>query len=311
MRRRLGIAAAVLVAAVGVAAVYVHDRVTSLDVEQVTPDVHVIYGLGGNVGVLKTAEGAVVVDTMTFRSQGARIREIAEEVGGGPVQAVINTHYHRDHTHGNPGFPPGTRVVATERTLDYLEAFDASYWQGKAGETLPNDVFDDQRELHIGGKTIRALYLGRGHTGGDLVVLFVEDRVLHTGDLVFNRRYPNIDLEAGGSVREWIHTLDRVLQLDFDRVIPGHGPVTDRQGVVDFQRFLRQLWQVAQDAAQRKVPLEQFLATRALTEDAGYETIGVPFVFRLDRRFVLRRAWEEATGAVKPAHVPRATRRGP
>jgi glyoxylase-like metal-dependent hydrolase (beta-lactamase superfamily II) len=311
MRRRVGIAAAVLIAALGAAAVYVHDLVTSLDTEQVTPDVHVVFGLGGNVGVLATRDGAVVVDTMTFRNQGARIHELAERLGGGPVQAVINTHYHRDHTHGNPGFPPGTRVVATERTLDYLQAFDAGYWEGEAAQTLPDDVFDDQRELHIGGKTIRALHLGRGHTGGDLVVLFVEDRVLHTGDLVFNHRYPNIDLEAGGSVREWIDTLDRVLELDFDRVIPGHGPVTDREGIRDFQRFLGQLWQVAQDAAQRQLSLEQTLATTALTEDAGYETIGVPLVFRLDRRFVLRRAWEEATGAVKPFDVPRATRRRP
>ena len=105
--------------------------------ERVTDDVHAVRGLGGNVGVLRTSAGAVVVDTMTFRIQGERIRELAERLAGGPIQVVINTHYHVDHTHGNPGFAPGTRVVATERTRDYLLALDASYWDGKAEQTLP------------------------------------------------------------------------------------------------------------------------------------------------------------------------------
>ena len=56
-----------------------------------------------------------MVDTMTFRLQGKRIRELAEQLGGGPTQAVINTHHHADHSHGNPGFAPGTRVIATQR----------------------------------------------------------------------------------------------------------------------------------------------------------------------------------------------------
>ena len=144
------------------------------------------------------------------------------------------------------------------------------------------------------------MHLGRGHTSGDLVVLFVEDRVLHLGDLFFNGRYPNIDLEAGGSVQEWIATLDRVLALDFDQVIPGHGPVTDREGIRRFQAFLRELWTQAEAAARDGKSLEETLAAVQLTEDAGYEAIRVPFVLKLDRPFVIRRAWEEATGAVKP-----------
>ncbi|HXK21199.1 MAG TPA: MBL fold metallo-hydrolase, partial [Myxococcota bacterium] len=209
----LGVALLVLVAG---GAIFVYQRISSLEVVTVTPDVHVIYGLGSNVGILKTSEGAIVVDTMTFRMQGREVREKAEELGGGATRAIINTHYHLDHTHGNPAFAAGLQILSTDKTLAYLHALDADYWKGDAAGTLPNDTFTDQRELQIGGKTIRLLHPGRGHTGGDLVVLFVEDRVLHTGDLFFNGRYPNIDLEAGGSVKEWADTLDRVLALDFD-----------------------------------------------------------------------------------------------
>jgi len=304
MLRKLAIGAAALVALAGAGFVWLYQEITTLETERVTPDLHVVQagGINGNVAVLATADGAVVVDTMTFRAQGARIRELAERLTGGPVQAVINTHYHPDHSHGNPGFPSGTHVVATQRTLDYMLEFDARYWSGANAGTLPNDTFDEERELRIGGKTIRTLYLGRGHTGGDLVVLFVEDRALHMGDLLFNGRYPSVDLEAGGSVEAWIATLDRALALDFDRVIPGHGPVTDRAGIERFQRFLREVWELARQAAEEGLSLErtQELARRTLTSDAGFESIGIPGILRLDRDSVVQRAFEEATGAIRP-----------
>jgi len=299
MARILGRIGLVLCLVLAVLAVYGVGRVRSLRSETVSKDVSCIFGLGGNVGVLRTSEGAVVVDTMTFRMQGERIRELAEQLGGGPVQVVLNTHWHRDHTHGNPAFPVGTKVVATERTLEHLRNRDADYWTGAAAGTLPNETFTDEHELKLGGKTIRAIHLGRGHTDGDMVVLFVEDRVLHAGDLYFNALYPNIDLESGGSVKEWGDTLDRVLALDFDRVIPGHGPVSDRAGLVAFQGFIRQLWQVAADAAAKGRTLAETQRMATLTADQGYGVMSVPFVMRLDRNFAIQRAWQEATGAVK------------
>jgi glyoxylase-like metal-dependent hydrolase (beta-lactamase superfamily II) len=304
MARLFGALAALLVFAAGALAVYVWTGIHDFEVEELTPDVHVISGWGGNVTVLRTGAGAVVVDTMTFRMQGEEIRELAEELGGGPVTAIVNTHYHRDHTHGNPGFAPGTRVVATERTLEHLRARDAAYWEGEAALTLPSDTFSEEHELRVGDKTIRSFHLGRGHTDGDLVTLFVEDRVLVTGDLLFRFRYPNIDLEAGGSVPAWIETLDRAAELDFDRVVPGHGPITDREGIRAFQGFLRELWEVGSEAAGAGLSLDETLAQAKLTTDAGYDVIGVPFVFRLDRDFVIRRAWEEATGAAGAAAAP-------
>lgn len=299
MRRAiLGMLLALLVLAAGIA-IFGYQRIRALDHEPVSGDVHAIRGLGGNVAVLRTDRGAVVVDTMTFRMQGERVRELAERLGGGPVQAIVNTHYHRDHTHGNPAFPTGTRVVATDRTREHLLARDAGYWQGAAAGTLPNETFSREHELRIGGKTIRLYNLGRGHTDGDLVVLFVEDRVAALGDLLFYRLYPRIDLEAGGSVREWIDTLDRVLALDFDRVLPGHGAVTDRSGLRAFQNLLREVWSLAETAAREGKTLEETLATASLQHDAGYGTIGIPFVYELDRASMIESAWQEATAALR------------
>jgi glyoxylase-like metal-dependent hydrolase (beta-lactamase superfamily II) len=301
--RKVGVVTAALIALVGLLAVYLYNRISLLDHEAVTDSVHVIYGVGGNVAVLRTQRGAVIVDTMTFPSQGRNIRNLAERLGGGPTQAVINTHYHADHTHGNLAWPGGTRIVATERTRAYLERFDPAFWEDSAAGSAPNDLFTDSHELRIGDKTARSYYLGRGHTGGDLVVLFVEDRVLHTGDLFFNRRYPSIDLEAGGSVQQWAETLDRVLALGFDKVIPGHGPVTDRAGLLEFQRFIAELAEYASESVAAGKSLEETLAAADLEHDEAFEEMVFLYFYRYDRDFVIRRAWEEASGIVQPAEL--------
>ncbi len=304
MARKIRVAAAIVVFVLGLVALYLYHSITSLESAHVSGDVHIVFGLGGNVGILRTAKGAVVVDTMTFPIQARGIRELATELGGGPARAIVNTHYHSDHTHGNPAWPVGIRVVSTERTQAYLNLFDSEFWQGDAAGTVPNDTFEQTHEMRIGDKTIRSYYMGRGHTDGDLVVLFVEDRVLHAGDLFFHRFYPNIDLEAGGSVRDWSATLEKVLELEFDHVIPGHGPVASREDLAGFARFMKELAQTVGQAAAKGLTLEQTLETVDLKEDEGYSPMAIPLIMNLDRDFVVKRAWEEATGVVKPVALP-------
>ncbi len=80
---------------------YVLIQLRTIEVEALSDDLFVLRGLGGNTVVLRTLEGAVVVDTMTLPMQGARIREVARELTGKDTVLLINTHHHRDHTHGN------------------------------------------------------------------------------------------------------------------------------------------------------------------------------------------------------------------
>ena len=261
----------------------------NLQIEQLDDDLFVLYGAGGNVAVLRTDAGTVVVDTMTFQYQGGRIRSVAEELTGSDVVMVINSHYHTDHTHGNPAFASGTRVVATDRTLEHMLETDAEYFDD-IEELLPNETFSGRRDIEIGGKRLGLLWPGRGHTDGDLIVFFEEESVLHTGDLYFNQHYPNIDLEGGGSVQEWSRSIDRMFEFDFDRVIPGHGPVSGVDGLRQFQGFISQLATLARDT---DFPLERFVAEANLTEDASYTEITMLVPIGLDRDFVLTRAWQE------------------
>lgn len=275
---------------------YVFLQLRTIEFERLGDDLWVLRGLGGNTAVLRTNAGTVVVDTMTLPLQGRRIRQLARELTGADTALLINTHYHIDHTHGNPAFKPGTRVLSTERTLSHLQALDADFWQGEAARLLPTETFSDHRILRVGGKTIELIHPGAGHTDGDLVVLFRDEGVLHTGDLMSNHYYPNIDLEAGGSVQRWVATLENMLRLDFTRVIPGHGETTDRLGLRQFLAFIAQLAKIGTIAAEKDMSLKQTLATDQLTEDAGYRRNRMIIPLPMDRDFVITRAWEESTG---------------
>jgi cyclase len=274
---------------------YVLVQARSLEVERLSDDLFVLRGLGGNTAVLKTDAGAVVVDSMTLQMQGERIRKKARELTGMDTTLLINTHYHLDHTHGNVAFEPGTRVVSTERTLSHLHALDAEFWEGDAARLLPTETFTDRMTLVVGGKTIELIHPGAGHTDGDLVVLFTDEGVLHTGDLMWNQYYPNIDLEAGGSVQEWVASLETLLRMDFTRVIPGHGDTTDRNGMRQFLALIAQLAEIARTAAEQGNNLEQTLQTDQLTADEGYEQLSMIVPLPMDREFVITRAWEETT----------------
>ena len=254
-----------------IGAFFAYRQTQNLNTVKVTEDLHMITGLGGNVGVLKTGEGTIIVDTMTFTSQGELIRKRAEALTGEPVKIIINTHYHGDHTHGNPGFQNGTQIISTERTLSYLKKVDQSYWEGEASNFLPNGTFVSEKEITLGNKTLKLYQLGPAHTDGDLIVYFVEDKVVHMGDVFFNKQYPNIDLEAGGSVQKWAASMEPVFNLEIDKAIPGHGELGDKTSMRQFQRFMTQLAKVGQDAARRKDDLALTLKTDQLTEDAPWK----------------------------------------
>ncbi|MDA1074280.1 MAG: MBL fold metallo-hydrolase [Proteobacteria bacterium] len=297
--KRWHMALVVVVSLLVLAGAYLFVQARSIEVEKLSEDLFVLRGFGGNTAVLRTDLGAVVVDTMTLPLQGERIRAIARELTGSETIMIINTHYHLDHTHGNPAFEPGTRVLSTERTLSHLNVLDRGFWSEDSAALLPNETFTDRHTLSVGGKTIDLIHPGPGHTDGDLVVVFKDEQTIHMGDLLFNHHYPNIDLEAGGTVTGWPSTLQNVLNLDFDRVLPGHGATTDRAGIVQFQTFLEQLAETGRQAVANSWNLDQTLANAPLTADEGYEPIVFIVSLGLDRTFVITRTWEEATGNFK------------
>jgi len=196
-----------------------------LNLIKVADDLYMIEGSGGNSVVYVTDEGVILVDDkfdQNFDEIMANIKKVTTQ----PLKYVINTHSHGDHTGSNAKMLPIAEVIAHKNTR-------ANMVKGKQ-PGLQRVVFADELELNLGGKTVQARYYGRGHTSGDIAVYFPAHKSLATGDMGANNG-PNPDYANGGSIKEWAATLDGMLKLDIQTVIPGHGPVSPRQYLVDYR----------------------------------------------------------------------------
>src|SRR5690242_2048031 len=187
-----------------------------LTMEKVTDSLYVIIGDGGNVAVLPTSEGVILVDDK-FAQDGPQILAKVKSVSDKPIRYVLNTHQHGDHTGGNAGMLAANAEIIIQKNARANMA--AANMPG-----TPRITFSDESQVFLGGKQVVARYLGRGHTNGDAVIYFPGERVLHTGDL-FTNGAPLCDTSANCSIKEWDKTLEKAMQFDVDKIIPGHGPV--------------------------------------------------------------------------------------
>ncbi len=204
-----------------------------LALHKVKDDLYEIEGDGGNVAVYITDEGVILIDDK-FDQDHQGIVDQVKSVTNQPIKYIINTHYHQDHSGGNAKFLPTAEIISTAMArTNILE-------HKQQGNVQPPPVsparitFTTEADVNLGGKEVRAIYMGRGHTNGDAVIYFPALRVIHTGDLMAGTS-PLIDYNGGGSVVEWTKTLDNALKLDFDTVIPGHGAITNKAGLQTYR----------------------------------------------------------------------------
>ena len=208
-----------------------------LTINKVKDDLYNIEGDGGNVAVLVTNEGVVLVDDKFDRDHDAIVSKI-KSVTNQPVKYVLSTHHHADHSGGNAKFLPTAEVISTANArTNILEHKQSNAPPGVVPAGL---VFTQETAVFLGGKEARARHFGRGHTNGDAIIYFPALRTIHTGDLMAGTS-PLIDYPGGGSVVEWTKTLDAAMKLDFDTVIPGHGKVTNKAGLLAYRDNVEKL----------------------------------------------------------------------
>jgi len=199
-----------------------------LTLNKVKDDLFEIEGDGGNVGVYVTSEGVILIDDK-FDQDHEAIMAAVKQATPQPVKYVISTHYHADHSGGNAKmYGAGVDIISTANSRKNIVEKKQS--NAPPGVMPARIVFTDETSVFLGGKEVRAHFYGRGHTNGDAVIYFPALRTIHTGDLMAGNS-PLVDYNGGGSVVEWTKTLDGALKLDFDTVIPGHGPVTNKAGL--------------------------------------------------------------------------------
>jgi cyclase len=202
-----------------------------LDVIKIKDDLFVIHNdfVPGNTTALITTAGVVLVDDK-FEIDHATVMAELKKVTNQPVKYVVNTHHHADHSGGNAKLQLlSAQVVSSEQARENMV-------DGKQ-PGLPSVTFERHAHIYLGGKHVELYHFGRAHTNGDAVVYFPAQRTLAAGDMfTFGDATPElIDYAGGGSAKEWTQTLDSVLQLDFDSVVPGHGLVTTKAELRKFR----------------------------------------------------------------------------
>jgi len=202
-------------------------QAVELELIKVKDDLYVIHGayVPGNVTALITNEGVILVDD-DFDVDHDNLMKKLREVTNQPVKYVINTHFHNDHSGGNA-------KLKAEGTLAVASIAARTRMLAASPQDAVNITVEPRGAVYLGGKVAEIYYFGRGHTDGDVVVLFPHDNTLAAGDLfTHGEGLPQlVDHAGGGSAKEWTATLDKVLALDFETVVPGHGTVTNKQAV--------------------------------------------------------------------------------
>lgn len=235
MHRRMSIAALALPFLASGAAWAQDFSKVEIKATQITPTTWMLTGAGGNMG-LSVGDDAVFLIDDQYAPLAPKIKEAIAAITKRPVQFVLNTHYHFDHTGGNEALGgQGTLIVAhdnvrrrlsTEQLISFLGATQAA--SPKAA--LPVITVPGEIRFHLNGDELHAFHVPNAHTDGDLIVHFRGSDVVHMGDTFFNGFYPFIDTGAGGTAAGMVAAADRVLALASERtrIIPGHGPLTDR-----------------------------------------------------------------------------------
>jgi cyclase len=184
----------------------------------------------GNVTMLVGKSSVILVDDK-FPQDHDGIMKLVRSVTQNPIQYVINTHLHPDHTGGNAAMQGvGAAIIASENARRIMAE--------RKLPGLPNMEVRDYLRIYLDDMPLDLHYFGRAHTDGDIVIYLPTQRLLIAGDMfaLYGPYQPVIDYSAGGSLRDWPRTLQRALMLDFDTVIPGHSGLTDRatmEGYVD------------------------------------------------------------------------------
>jgi len=215
-----------------------------------------------NAGLIADGDESLIVDTLfdeVLTLEMLDSMKSAEPKGMKNIRALINSHSNGDHCNGN-NCVDTDEVISSEATLEemshespemmaallkqapemgtlgkyFLECFGSFNFEGVT-KRLPNTTFTGETQRQVGDKIVELIEVGPAHTNGDVLVHVPTDKVVFTGDILFIEGHPIL---WAGPVKNWINACDRIISMEVDFVVPGHGPVTDNRGVKAVRDYL-------------------------------------------------------------------------
>ena len=172
-----------------------------------------------NSGVIVTGEGVVVIDALGSEEIARNVREAVLKVTPIPVRFLISTTPHRPFTGGNAAYADTLRIAQENTRADLAKLLAKKTTEEQKNE-MPHLTFREETTLYLGGKEIRILFLGRGHTPSDTIVFLPQDRIVYMGETFYCNEFPYI---SSGYSADWIRTVEAAEKLGADIFVPGHG----------------------------------------------------------------------------------------
>jgi glyoxylase-like metal-dependent hydrolase (beta-lactamase superfamily II) len=214
----------------------------------------------GDVAVRVTPEGVILVDDK-FAPNVPDVLDKVKSITSQPIKYLLNSHHHTDHVGGDGEIlARGIEIIAHRNVRENIVK--------NKQPGAPRVVFADEASIYLGGVEVQLMYLGRGHTNGDTVIYFPDLKTVHAGDLIIDGM-PVIDYANGGSAVEFVKTLNRLMAIDFDTVIPGHGRVLTKADVRAYIPKLETMNRRMAELVARRVPKDQLQAQLKL-DDLGW-----------------------------------------
>lgn len=241
--------------------------------QQVAQGVYMLTGAGGNIGVSIGDDAVFVVDDQ-YAPLTPKILAAIAQLTNKPVRFIVNTHWHGDHTGGNEAMgKTGALIVAQDNVRrrmsseQVLQIFQQTVPASPSG-ALPVITFSDTVTFHVNGDDVQAFHVSKAHTDGDALIVWRKANVVHAGDIFVTYGFPFIDLDSGGGIDGLIAAVDVLLTLGDDtvKIIPGHGPISDRAAVREYGNMLKTIRDRVRQQKAAGRSLAQTLATRPTAE---------------------------------------------
>jgi len=228
---------------------------------------------GGTIAMLVGKDGSVLIDNGLQKASAVTVAA-TEKLAGGPVDFLISTHLHADHVGCNANYAAaGTTIVAHEETRRLLSVDDTF---DKSG--LPKLTFSDRATFHLNGMTLNLIPYSNAHTLSDTIVHFVEANVIHASDLFFNKVYPFIDLENGGSLDGFVAAQRQIIDMADDQtiIIAGHGPIGNKDEMRSAVELLLAIKDTMEPLIEKGMSMEEVLRENPLSAFEQYAWFHIP-----------------------------------
>jgi len=239
----------------------------------VNDNVYMLKGRGGNIGLAIGEDGNFLIDDQ-YGAMSEKIAAAVRALDDRPIKFIINTHAHPDHTGSNVFMAQaGGIIVAHEDTRKRLAVEQFVPYFNNRHEALPKEglpivTFTRDLTFHMNNDDIEALYVGPAHTDGDVIVIFHNANVIHTGDIYFSHGYPFADFANGGSMKGVTKAVERILSFcnDSTKLIPGHGEITSSAELRDWHEMLVTVYDRVKAEFDRGKSLAEIVASKPTAE---------------------------------------------